>query len=62
MIIYKPLNLKFANRLEAKRYFGHTEFNKLIKNPDNFEFINNNIANYYEQGRDTINSKMPRNI
>ena len=46
MIIYKPLNLKFANRLEAKRYFGHTEFNKLIKNPDNFEFINKNGNNY----------------
>ena len=40
MLIYKPLNLSFANRLEAKRYFGHTEFNKLIKNSDNFKFIN----------------------
>ena len=46
MIIYKPLNLKFANRLEAKRYFGHTEFNKLIKNSDNFEFINNTAICY----------------
>jgi hypothetical protein len=40
MIIYKPLNLKFNNRLEAKRYFGQTKFNELMKNKDNFEFIN----------------------
>lgn len=46
MLIYKPLNLKFANRLEAKRYFGQTKFNELMKNKDNFEFIN--FANYYE--------------
>jgi hypothetical protein len=56
MIIYKPLNLKFANRLEAKRYFGHTEFNKLIKNSDNFEFINND-AIYYENLRNYSTSK-----
>jgi hypothetical protein len=46
-MIYKPLQLKFNNRLEAKRYFGQTKFNELMKNKDNFEFINN-IANYYE--------------
>ena len=56
MIIYKPLQLKFNNRLEAKRYFGHTEFNKLIKNPDNFEFINNN-AIYYENLRNNSTSE-----
>lgn len=56
MIIYKPLNLKFANRLEAKRYFGHIKFNKLIKNLDNFEFINNN-AIYYESLRNYPTSK-----
>lgn len=57
MLIYKPLNLKFANRLEAKRYFGHTKFNELIKNPDNFEFIKNNIANYYENLRNNSTSE-----
>ena len=56
MIIYKPLNLKFDNRLKAKRYFGHTEFNKLIKNPDNFKFINND-AIYYENLRNNSTSK-----
>lgn len=40
MIIYKPLKLKFKNRLEAKRYFGQTKFNELMKNKDNFEFLN----------------------
>ena len=55
MIIYKPLNLKFSNRLEAKRYFGHSKFNELMKNKDNFEFINN-IANYYENLRNTFKS------
>jgi len=54
MLIYKPLNLKFSNRLEAKRYFGHTKFNELMKNKDNFEFIN--IANYYDNLRNTIKS------
>jgi hypothetical protein len=57
MLIYKPLNLKFANRLEAKRYFGHTEFNRLIKNPDNFKFINNNNAIYYENLSNNSRSK-----
>lgn len=56
MLIYKPLNLKFSNRLEAKRYFGHTKFNELMKNKDNFEFINN-IANYYENLRNNSRSK-----
>lgn len=34
MIIYKPLNLKFVNRLEAKRYFGHKDghlYRKIFK-------------------------------
>lgn len=48
MLIYKPLQLKFNNRLEAKRYFGHKKFNTLFKDKNNFEFISNNIANYYE--------------
>lgn len=56
MLIYKPLNLKFNNRLEAKRHFGQTKFNELMKNKDNFEFINNNIANYYDKRRNKINS------
>ena len=57
MLIYKPLNLKFANRLEAKRYFGHTKFNELMRNPDNFKFIKNNIANYYENLRNNSTSE-----
>lgn len=56
MLIYKPLNLKFANRLEAKRYFGHVKFNKLIKNKDNFKFINN-FANYYDNLQDNNRSE-----
>lgn len=43
MLIYLPLKLEFANRLEAKRYFGHSKFNELMKNKDNFKFIN--VAN-----------------
>lgn len=56
MLIYKPLQLKFKTRLEAKRYFGHTRFNELMKDKNNFEFINN-TANYYDNLRNNSKSE-----
>lgn len=39
MIIYKPTNLTFKNRLEAKLYFGSGLFNRLVKHTSDFLFI-----------------------
>lgn len=40
MIIYKPTNQTFKNRLEARRYFGSGKFNRLVKHTSDFLFIN----------------------
>ena len=40
MILYKPTNELFSNRLEAKLKLGHYKFNKIMKNsPDDLVFI-----------------------
>lgn len=40
MIIYKPTNKVFKNRLEARKYFGSGLFNRLVKHTSDFLFIN----------------------
>ncbi len=41
MILYKPTNQFFSNRLEAKLKLGHSRFNKIVKySPDDIVFIN----------------------
>ena len=41
MILYKPTNQLFLNRLEAKLKIGHSRFNKIMKySPDDLVFIN----------------------
>jgi len=40
MIIYKPTNQTFKNRLEARLYFGSGLFNRLVKHTSDFEFVN----------------------
>ena len=41
MILYKPTNQLFSNRLEAKLKLGHSRFNKIVKySPDDIVFIN----------------------
>ena len=40
MIIYKPTNRVFKNRLEARLYFGSGLFNRLVKHTSDFLFIN----------------------
>ena len=40
MIIYKPMQLVFKDRLEARRYFGSGLYNRLVKHTSDFIFIN----------------------
>lgn len=41
MILYKPTNQLFSNRLEAKLKLGHSRFNNIVKYfPDDIVFIN----------------------
>ena len=40
MILYKPKQLVFKNRLEARKYFGSGLFNRLVKHTSDFLFIN----------------------
>lgn len=40
MIIYKPTNKVFKNRLEARLYFGSGLYIRLIKHTSDFLFIN----------------------
>ena len=43
MILYKPTNQLFRNRLEAKLALGHSRYNKITKNnPDDLIYLNNN--------------------
>lgn len=40
MILYKPTNQLFSNRLEAKLILGHSKFNKIMRqSPDELVFI-----------------------
>lgn len=38
MLVHKPTNKTFDNRLEAKREMGHSNFNKAVHNNE-FVFI-----------------------
>lgn len=50
MIIYKPTNQLFRNRLEAKLTLGHSRFNKIVKNtPDDLIYLNNHSLATDEQ-------------
>ena len=40
MIIYKPTQMVFKDRLEARRYFGSGLYNRLVKHTSDFLFIN----------------------
>lgn len=50
MILYRPTNQLFRNRLEAKLALGHSRYNKITKhNPDDLIFTNNNPLAIDEQ-------------
>ena len=41
MILYKPTNQLFRNRLEAKLALGHSRYNNISKNnPDDLIYLN----------------------
>ena len=40
MIIYKPTQMVFKDRLEARKYFGSGLYNRLVKHTSDFLFIN----------------------
>ena len=40
MIIYKPTNKVFQNRVEARLYFGSGLFNRLVKHTTDLLFVN----------------------
>lgn len=43
MILYKPKNQLFKNRLEAKLAIGHARFNRIARNnPDDLIYLNDN--------------------
>ena len=43
MLLYKPTNQLFRNRLEAKLALGHSRYNKIAKNnPDDLIYLNDN--------------------
>ena len=43
MLLYKPQNLLFRNRLEAKLALGHSRYNKIAKNnPDDLIYLYEN--------------------
>lgn len=57
MLLYKPTNQLFQNRLEAKKELEHSRYNKIIKNsPDELIFINDdNSCATYEYKRSNAN-------
>ena len=40
MIFHIPTQKYFKNRLEARKYFGSGEYNRLVKHTSDFIFIN----------------------
>ena len=43
MLLYKPTNQLFRNRLEAKLALGHSRYNKIArKTPDDLIYLNEN--------------------
>lgn len=44
MILYKPFQIVFENRKEAKQFFGTNKYYKLEKDKKDIIFINNTIA------------------
>jgi hypothetical protein len=50
MILYKPTNTLFRNRLEAKLTLGHYRFNQIVKkHPEDLLFIDNQSSATDEQ-------------
>ena len=61
MIIYKPTNTVFKNRLEARKYFGSGLFNRLVKHTSDFLFINDSTFATNGNTVDTDTQKISEN-
>jgi hypothetical protein len=61
MIIYKPTNKVFKNRLEARLYFGSGLYNRLIKHTSDFLFINDSTFATNGNTMDTNTQKISGN-
>ena len=57
MIIYKPTNKVFKNRLEARLYFGSGLYNRLIKHTSDFLFINDST---FATNGNTMDTNTPK--
>jgi len=57
MIIYKPTNKVFQNRLEARLYFGSGLFNRLVKHTSVFLFINDST---FATNGNTVDTDTPK--
>ena len=61
MIIYKPKQLVFKDRLEARLYFGSGLFNRLVKHTSDFLFINDSTFATNGNTVDTDTQKISEN-
>jgi hypothetical protein len=61
MIIYKPMQLVFKDRLEARRYFGSGLYNRLVKHTSDFIFINDSTFATNGNTMDTNTQKISGN-
>ena len=61
MIIYKPTNTVFKNRLEARLYFGSGRFNRLVKYTSDFLFINDSTFATNGKTMDSDTQKISEN-
>lgn len=52
MIIYKPTNQTFENRLEARKFFGSGLYNRLVKHTTDFIFTTD--STFATNGNETI--------
>ena len=61
MIIYKPKQLVFKNRLEARKHFGSGLFNRLVKHTSDFLFINDSTFATNGKTMDSDTQKISEN-
>ena len=61
MILYKPKQLVFKNRLEARKHFGSGLFNRLVKHTSDFLFINDSTFATNGKTMDSDTQKISEN-
>ena len=61
MIIYKPTQMVFKNRLEARKHFGSGLFNRLVKHTSDFLFINDSTFATNGKTMDSDTQKISEN-